>query len=112
MKEQSKYQRKCRLKKGDEVVITTGRSADGKTGKIDRIDLKKNRVYVGGLNIAKRHTKPGQGQEEGGIIDKVMPVDISNVAFVDPKTKKPTRIGYKLQDGKKVRYAKASGTII
>ena len=112
MKERTKYQTKCRLKKGDEVVITTGRSADGRTGKIDRIDLKKSRIYISGLNMVKRHTKPGQGNEEGGIIDKVMPVDISNVALVDPKTKKPTRVGYKLQDGKKVRYAKASGTVL
>ncbi|MFW7377694.1 MAG: 50S ribosomal protein L24 [Oligoflexus sp.] len=111
MAEKTKYQEKIRLKKGDEVVVLTGKSR-GETGKIDRVDAKKLRIYVSGVNIAKRHTRPGTTSEQGGIIDKVMPVHVSNVALVDPKTKKATRVGYKLQDGKKVRYAKASGTVL
>ncbi|SMF20802.1 50S ribosomal protein L24 [Pseudobacteriovorax antillogorgiicola] len=111
MAEQTKYQVKCKLVKGDEVVVLTGKSK-GETGKIDRVSRKSGKVYVGGVNLAKRHTRPGTTSEEGGILDKAMPLDISNVALVDPKTKKPTRVGYKLQDGKKVRFAKASGTVL
>lgn len=111
MPEKTKYQTKIRLKKGDEIVVLTGKSR-GETGKIDRVEPKKDRVYVSGVNIAKRHTRPGSNAEEGGILDKVMPLHVSNVALVDPKEKKATRIGYRLEDGKKVRYAKASGTVL
>lgn len=111
MAEKSKYQEKIRLKKGDEVVVLTGKDR-GQTGKIDRVDPKARRIFVSGLNIAKRHTRPGSSAEEGGIIDKAMSLDVSNVALVDPKSKKPTRIGYKTQDGKKVRFAKASGAVL
>lgn len=111
MAEKTKYQEKIRLKKGDEVVVLTGKCR-GETGKIDRVDAKTLRIYISGVNISKRHTRPGTTSETGGILDKVMPIHVSNVALLDPKTKKATRIGYKLQDGKKVRYAKASGTIL
>ena len=111
MKEKTKYQVKCRLKSGDEVVVLAGKSK-GESGKINRIDRKKDRVYVEGVNAAKRHTKPSMANPQGGIVDKVMSLHISNVALVDPKTSKPTRIGYKMQDGKKVRFAKKSGTIL
>ena len=111
MSELTKYQVKCKLIKDDEVVVLTGKSK-GQTGKVTRVDRKAGKVFVGGVNISKRHTRPGTTSEEGGILDKVMPLDISNVALVDPKTKKPTRIGYKVEDGKKVRVAKASGTIL
>jgi len=111
MKQPTKYQVACRLKKGDEVMIITGKSA-GQTGKIERIDRKKLRVYVSGQNIAKRHTRPSMSDQVGGIIDKVMPIAISNVMIVDPKTQEPTRIGYKVEDNKKVRFAKKSGTLL
>lgn len=111
MSEQTKYQVKCKLVKGDEVVVLTGKSK-GETGKIDRVDLKKGKVFVGGVNLYKRHTRPGTTSEEGGILDKAMPLDMSNVALVDPKSKKATKVGYKMQDGKKVRFAKASGTVL
>ncbi|MGE0174855.1 MAG: 50S ribosomal protein L24 [Oligoflexales bacterium] len=111
MEQKTKYQTKFKVRKGDEVQILTGKSK-GETGKIDKVDFKKNRVYVSGLNIYKRHTRPGGATQEGGIIDKVMPVHVSNVAIVDPKTKKPTRVGYKIENGKKVRFAKGSGTIL
>ncbi|MCX6129440.1 MAG: 50S ribosomal protein L24 [Proteobacteria bacterium] len=107
----TKYQEKFRLKKGDEVVILTGK-AKGGVGKIDRVDFKKNAVFVAGQNVFKKHTRSGANGEEGGIIDKVMPIHISNVRLVDPKTKKPTGIAYKLQNGEKVRVAKVSKTVL
>ena len=112
MKKQTRNQMKCKLIKGDEVVVIAGGSK-GQSGKIDRIDHKSNRVYVGGLNMYKKHVKPDANNPDGGIIDKPMPLHISNVALVDPKTKKPTRIGYKSEDNsKKVRIAKSSGNTL
>lgn len=107
----TKYQKKCKLKKGDEVVVIAGRSK-GSTGTIDKVDLKKDKIFIGGVNIYKRHTKPDMNSPEGGITEKVVPLPISNVALVDPKTKKATRVGYKVEGDKKVRFAKASGTIL
>lgn len=111
MKEQTKYQVKCRLKKGDEVVVLTGKDK-GESGKISRVDRKVGRVYVEGVNLVKRNTKPSQFNPEGGIVEKVMSIHLSNVALLDPKTKKPTRVGYKLVEGKKVRFAKKSGEVL
>ena len=102
---------KLRLKKGDEVVDLTGRDR-GKTGEITKMVLKKNQVIVQGVSVAKRHTAPS-ASNPGGIIDKEMPIDISNVALIDPKDRKPTKIGYRfLEDGRKVRFAKRSGEVI
>ncbi len=102
---------KLRLKKGDEVVVLTGRDR-GKTGEVTKIVLKKNQVIVQGVSVAKRHTAPS-ASNPGGIIDKEMPIDISNVALIDPKDRKPTKIGYRfLEDGRKVRFAKRSGEVI
>lgn len=107
-----KQQKKVKLKKGDEVVVLTGRSK-GSKGAIERIDRKHDKVYIGGVNIYKKHVKPDASRPEGGIIDKPMPIHISNVSILDPKTKKPTRIGYQInEDGKKVRIAKASGSVL
>ena len=111
MTELTKHEVKCRLKKGDEVVVLSGRCA-GQKGKIDRIDRKHDHVFVSGVNLVKRHTKPSVSDQEGGIVDKAAPLHISKVALLDPKTKKATRIGYKVEGGKKVRFAKASGTIL
>ncbi len=107
----TKYQEKFRLKKGDDVVVLTGKSKGG-VGKIDKVDFKKNAVLVSGLNIFKKHAKPGVNGDEGGIIEKVMPIHISNVALVDPKTKKATRVGYKSESGKKTRVAKSSKSVL
>ncbi len=107
----TKYEEKFRLKKGDEVVVLTGKSKGG-VGKIDKVDFKRNAVFVSGLNIFKKHARPGVNGDEGGIIEKVMPVHVSNVALVDPKTKKATRIGYKVENGSKVRVAKGSKTVL
>ena len=102
---------KLRLKKGDEVVVLTGRDR-GNTGEVIKMVLKKNQVIVKGVSVAKRHTAPS-ASNPGGIIDKEMPIDISNVALIDPKDRKPTKIGYRfLEDGRKVRFAKRSGEVI
>ena len=99
---------KTKLKKGDEVTVLAGKSK-GVTGKIDRIDCKNHRVFVAGANMYKRHQKPDAKHPDGGIIDKAMSLHISNVGITDPKSKKPTRVGYKTVAEKKVRIAKSSG---
>lgn len=110
-KSHSKQSNTTRLRVGDEVMVMVGKSK-GETGKVDRLDTKNRLVYVSGANVYKRHTRPGGLHEEGGIIDKVLPVDWSNVQLVDPKTKKPTRVGYKTEGNSKVRFAKSSGTVL
>ena len=111
MKRSTKHKTSFRIRTGDEVMVIAGRDKREK-GKVDKIDFKNSKVYVSGVNVYKRHTKPGGATEEGGIIDKVLPLDISNVMLVDPKNGKPTRVGYKVEDGKKVRFAKSSGTVL
>ena len=102
---------KLKLKKGDKVIVTTGKDK-GKTGEITTVFPKENKVIVGGINMVKRHTKPSQ-ESAGGIISKEMPIHVSNVALVDPKTGKATRVGYKVEkDGRKVRVAKKSGEVV
>lgn len=102
---------KSKLKKGDEVVILAGKSR-GETGPIESIDKKTNRVYIAGKNMNKKHQKPDLQNHEGGIVDVPMGVHISKVALADGKTKKPTRIGYKVEGGKKLRFAKKSKSLI
>ncbi len=107
-KEPKSIFKKTRLKVKDKVIVITGRDK-GKTGEIRMIDRKKGVATVGGVNISKRHEKPRQKGETGKIIDKEMPISVSNIMLLDPKTQKPTRIGYKMEGEKKVRYAKKSG---
>lgn len=102
---------KVRLKKNDEVIVVAGKDK-GKTGKINRVVRKSDRVFVEGVNVMTRHTKPSLQNQDGGIVDKPMSIHISNVMLVDPKSKKPTRVGFKVEGGKKVRFAKDSGTIL
>ncbi len=103
--------KKFKIKKGDRVVVVTGKSK-GKTGEVLRVLRAKDRVLVQGVNMVKRHTAPSQ-TNPGGIIEKEAPLHISNVAHIDPKTSEPTRVGFKqLGDGRKVRYARRSGEII
>ena len=100
-----------KIKKGDKVVVTTGRDK-GKTGEVTLMIPKENRAVVKGVNVVKRHTRQTASQQ-GGIILKELPIHISNLAIRDPKDGKPTRVGYKvLADGKKVRVAKRSGEVI
>ena len=100
----------AKVKKGDKVVVLTGRDK-GRTGEVFEVRPDENKALVRGINMVKRHQKQTQAQE-GGIISKEMPIDLSNVAYVG-KDGKPTRIGFKIQaDGKKVRVAKSSGAEI
>ena len=102
---------KIKLKKGDEVIVLTGKDK-GKTGKITTIKPSVLKAIVAGINKYKKHQKPDNNQK-GGIIEKEMPIDISNVSLIDPKDRKPTKVGFRfLEDGRKVRYAKRSGEVI
>ncbi|WP_153125744.1 50S ribosomal protein L24 [Peribacillus tepidiphilus] len=96
------------VKKGDKVVVISGKDK-GKQGVILEAYPKKNRVLVEGVNIVKKHSKPSQANPQGGIISQEAPIHVSNVMPIDPKTGKPTRVGYKTVDGKKVRIAVKSG---
>jgi large subunit ribosomal protein L24 len=100
---------KIRLKKGDTVQVLAGKYK-GKTGKIVATHPSENKVTVEGINIVKKHVKPNNTYPQGGIIDITKPIWVSKVAVVDPTSKKPTRIGYRLdKDGSKTRVYKASG---
>jgi large subunit ribosomal protein L24 len=102
---------KLKIKKGDRVIVTTGRDK-GKIGEVLRVLPKENRAIVQGVNKVKRHTRPGVGNP-GGIVEKEATIHVSNLAHVDPKTSKPSRVGFKfLSDGRKVRYAKRSGEVL
>ncbi|MDR1032185.1 MAG: 50S ribosomal protein L24 [Holosporales bacterium] len=99
-----------RLKKGDKVVVITGKDK-GVKGEIERIFTKTHKALVKGVNVATRHVKPSQN-DAGGLVKKDRPVDISNLMIVDPSSDKPTRVGFKVVDGRKVRFAKRSGTVL
>lgn len=99
------------IKKGDTVLVIAGDSK-GKTGTVLQVLKKQDRVVVEGVNIISRHTRPSNSQPDGGIIKKEAPIHISNVQYVEKKTNAPTKIGYKVVDGKKVRYAKKSGNVL
>jgi large subunit ribosomal protein L24 len=102
---------KLKIKKGDKVIVITGKDK-GKQGQVIQVLPEAGRVRVSGVNISKRHTKPGPAGA-GGIIEKELPIHISNVLHVDPKSSKPTKVRVDvLKDGKKVRVAKKSGEVI
>jgi large subunit ribosomal protein L24 len=101
----------AKIKKGDKVVLIAGRDK-GRSGEVVKVIPSEGRALVRGLNMVRRHQRQSQTQE-GGIISKEAPVDLSNIAIVDPKDGKPTRVGFKiLEDGRKVRFAKRSGDLI
>ena len=100
--------KKFHIKKGDTVFVNAGNDK-GKTGKVLEVLRDKDRVIVEGINMVSKHTKPNAKQPQGGIVKQEGSIHISNVQLVDPKTGAPTRIGYKIEDGKKVRIAKKSG---
>lgn len=101
--------KKFNIKAGDTVFVTTGKEK-GKTGKILRVIAKDNKAIVEKLNIVKKHTKPTQKNPTGGIVEKELPIHISNLMLVDPSTNEPTRVGFKfLENGNKVRISKKSG---
>ena len=101
----------ARIRTNDHVVVISGKDK-GKTGKVLRTEPAKGRVYVEGLNMIKRHQRPVPGRPnlQVGVIEKEGPIHVSNVAILDPKEKKPTRIGTTLSEGKRVRVTKRSGT--
>jgi large subunit ribosomal protein L24 len=99
---------KLKIKKTDKVVVLTGKDK-GKTGEITSVYPKENRVVVSGVNMIARHTKPSQANPQGGIVRREAPIHASNVALIDPKTKKPTRVGFKDIKGEKTRIARRSG---
>ena len=97
-----------KIKKGDKVVVLAGRDK-GKNGEVIEVRPKENRALVRGVNMVRRHQRQSASQE-GGIISKEGPINLSNIALEDPKDGKPTRVGFKiLNDGKKIRIAKRSG---
>ena len=101
----------AKIKKGDKVVVLAGRDK-GRTGEVTSVNPTDRRAIVAGVNLVKRHTRQ-TAQTEGGILSKEASIDLSNLAIADPKTGKPTRVGFKtLDDGRKVRVAKRSGDLI
>jgi large subunit ribosomal protein L24 len=105
----------ARIKSGDEVIVVGGKDR-GKKGKVLRVDPGKDRVYVEGLNMIKRHQRPQQvagaqrAEQVGGVIEREGGIHISNVMLVDPKDGRPTRLGIEIADGKRYRVARRSGT--
>ena len=99
---------KLRIKKGDNVIVIAGNDK-GKTGKVLSVAPAENRAIVEGVNLVSKHTKPNSKAPQGGIIKKEAPIHVSNLSLIDPKSNTATRVGYKMVDGKKVRYAKKSG---
>jgi large subunit ribosomal protein L24 len=102
---------KLKIRKGDRVKVIAGRSK-GKIGDVLRVIATDQRVVVSGVNVIKRHTTPSR-TESGGIIEREAAIHVSNVALLDPKSEKPTKVGFRfLEDGRKVRFARASGETI
>ena len=100
-----------KIKKGDNVIVIAG-SDKGKTGIVQRVYPRLDRVVVEGVNVHKKHKKPTQANPEGAVLDIFAPIHVSNVALVDPKTKKATRVGYTEVKGQKVRITKVSKSIV
>ncbi len=108
--------RKMKVRSGDQVKLIAGKDR-GKSGRVLRVDPSKQRVFVEGLNMVKRHTKPQQvtgarSAAAGGVIEREGPIHVSNVMLLDPKDNKPTRVGIERENGKPFRVAKRSGTRI
>lgn len=101
----------AKIKKGDKVVVLAGKDK-GREGEVVKVNTDNGRVIVSGVQMIKRHERPSQGNQ-GGIVEREAAIAVSNVAHVDPQDGKPTRVGFKkLDDGRKVRFAKRSGEII
>jgi large subunit ribosomal protein L24 len=104
-----------KIRRDDQVMVISGKDR-GKIGKVTRVDPKKERVYVEGLNMIKRHERPRQvpgaqrAESVGGVIERSGPIHVSNVALLDPKDRKPTRVGIEREDGRRLRVARRSKT--
>ncbi|MBY6065060.1 50S ribosomal protein L24 [Pseudidiomarina sediminum] len=102
----------AKIKRDDEVVVLAGKDK-GKRGKVLKVDTAKNRVFVEGVNIVKKHQKPNPALGvAGGVIEQEASIDVSNVAVYNPETGKADRVGFKFEDGKKVRFFKSNNAII
>lgn len=102
---------KLKIKKGDNVIVLAGKD-NGKKGEILTVFPDKNKVIVSGINVVKKHTKPNAQNPQGGIVEMEAPIHASNVALIDPVSKKATRVEYKFEGDKKIRIAKKSGKAI
>jgi large subunit ribosomal protein L24 len=100
----------AKIKKGDRVVVLAGKDR-GRQGNVLRVFPTESRLLVEGVNVVQRHTRPSQANPQGGIVNKEAPIHVSNVAYVD-KGGEPTRVGFRMQGDKKVRFAKKSGEVI
>ena len=96
-----------KYKKGDEVIVKVGKDK-GKIGKISKVITSNEKVVVTGVNVSKKHQKPSQ-DSKGGIVDKEMPIHISNILAYDAKSKKSSKVGFKIEEGKKIRILKSTG---
>ena len=96
-----------KYKKGDEVIVKVGKDK-GKIGKISKVITSNEKVVITGVNVSKKHQKPSQ-DSKGGIVDKEMPIHISNILAYDTKSKKSSKVGFKIEDGKKIRILKSTG---
>ena len=102
---------KLKIKTGDTVVVTAG-DHKGSEGKVVKIDREKNKAIVEGINMVSKHEKPSAQNPQGGIVKKEAPIQISNLSLMDPKSGEPTRVGFEVRDGKKVRVAKKSNEVL
>ena len=96
-----------KYKKGDEVIVKVGKDK-GKIGKISKVITSNEKVLITGVNVSKKHQKPSQ-DSKGGIVDKEMPIHISNILAYDAKSKKSSKVGFKIEEGKKIRILKSTG---
>jgi large subunit ribosomal protein L24 len=102
---------KLKIKTGDLVKVIAG-DHKGTSGTVTRVDREKNKAVVEGVNMVSKHTKPSAKSPQGGILKKEAPIHISNLALIDPKSKETTRVGYKMEGDKKVRYSKKSNQVL
>ena len=102
---------KLKIKSGDTVVVTTG-DHKGSEGKVLVVFSEKNKAIVEGVNTVKKHEKPSAANPQGGITEKEAPIHISNLALIDSKTGTATRVGYRMEDGKKIRFSKKSNQVL
>ncbi|GLX87185.1 50S ribosomal protein L24 [Thalassotalea loyana] len=101
-----------KIRQNDEIIVLAGKDK-GKTGKVTKVLVEDSKVFVEGVNLVKKHQKPvPQLQQPGGIVEKEAPIHVSNVAIVNPKTGKADRVGFRVEDGKKVRFFKSDNELV
>ena len=102
---------KLKIKTGDTVTVIAGEHK-GSEGKVLRVMADTNKAIVEGVNLVKKHQKPSANNPQGGIVEKEAAIHVSNLSLIDPKSGEPTRVGYRMDDGKKVRFSKKSNEVI